>query len=83
MFDVETYPGNTVKYCPNTSLREILGQYFTPDHWAHGNMTVYTSTLNNGNVEILSEWGKQNYFIPPSTIISFSSLQKQKETILF
>ena len=46
------------KYCPNTSLREVLVQYIPPDQWAHENMIVNTSTLHNGNEEIVSEGGK-------------------------
>ena len=48
----------TVTYCLNTSLREILRQYAIVTQQAHGNTRVNTSTLNNGNVEVLSEEGK-------------------------
>ena len=50
--------GYSGKYCLNTSLREVLGQYFPPDQWAHGTMMITTSTLYNGNEKILSEGGK-------------------------
>ena len=56
-YDDDAVVGFTGKYSPNTSLREVLGQYFPPDQWAHGNMVVNISTLNNGNGEILSEGG--------------------------
>ena len=45
-------------YCPQYIPRDILGQYISVNQWLHRNSTVNTSTLNNGNEEVLSEDGK-------------------------